>query len=126
MKTNINIGKNTVEIVCNLGTELLFRRLTGEDFNLKLLEIKSLATSEDQNEKARAGLVMLELAKKLAYVMAKQAECDNIQKLFNLMNDNDFTAWLFNFEANDFTVETYMEIIKAWKGTRSTSVNAKN
>lgn len=126
MKTNINIGKNTVEIVCNLGTELLFRRLTGEDFNLKLLEIKSLAKSEDQNEKARAGLVMLELAKKLAYVMAKQAECDNIQKLFNLMNDNDFTAWLFNFEANDFTVETYREILKAWKGTRSTSVNAKN
>lgn len=126
MKTNINIGKNTVEIVCNLGTELLFRRLTGEDFNLKLLEIKNLATSEDQNEKARAGLVMLELAKKLAYVMAKQAECDNIQKLFNLMNDNDFTAWLFNFEASDFTIETYMEILKAWKGTRSTSVNAKN
>lgn len=126
MKTNINIGNNTVEIVCNLGTELLFRRLTGEDFNLKLIEIKNLATSEDQNEKARAGLVMLELAKKLAYVMAKQAECDNIQKLFNLMNDNDFTAWLFNFETSDFTVETYLEIIKAWKGTRSTSVNAKN
>lgn len=127
MKTTITIAGNPHEIICNLGTEQLYRHLTGHDFNLDLSNIEAAAKSESQAERRKAAGELLEMTKALAFIMTTQAKTsEDITKLFAMMNQAEYMKWLFDFNPGDFTMETYKQIISCWQKTRETSVPAKN
>lgn len=126
MNTKITIGNTNYDAVCNLGSEQLYRHLTGHDFNLDLTRIERGSKSEDISERTSAASELLEITKKLAFIMIKQAGERDISRLLANLAEAEYIGWLCQFNPGDFTQETYTQIISCWKKTKETSVPAKN
>ena len=126
MNTKITIAGTSYDAVCNLGSEQFYRHLTGRDFNLDLTRVERIARSEDVKERQEAASELLEITKKLAFIMIKQAGERDISRLLAGLTEADYIGWLCNFNPGDFTQETYTQIITCWKKTKETSVPAKN
>lgn len=126
MNTKITIGNTNYDAVCNLGSEQLYRHLTGHDFNLDLTRIERGSKSEDISERTSAASELLEITKKLAFIMIKQAGERDISLLLADLAEMEYIGWLCQFNPGDFTQETYTQIISCWKKTKETSVPAKN
>lgn len=135
MRKEFKIGEQTVPMETNLGTAILYKRLTGRDLFGDILRIKS---SNDIREDDQAGLeerasaltnmvvISTEIAQSLAYVMAAQGETSDVQRLMRKMNENDYLGWLFKFGPMDFDAEVRREVLAFWQAQQNITSESKN
>lgn len=135
MRKEFKIGEQTVPMETNLGTAVLYKRLTGRDLFGDILRIKS---SNDIREDDQAGLeerasalanmvvISTEIAQSLAYVMAAQGETSDVQRLMRKMNENDYLGWLFKFGPMDFDAEVRREVLAFWQAQQNITSESKN
>jgi hypothetical protein len=106
MFTKIEIDGKEVELSANAATPFRFKQVFHKD-------IFSVFGNEQKAEQEG-----FETIAQLTYVMAKQAEKADINKL----NEEDFIAWLEGFEPMAFA-NSAEEILNAYMGNTVTSAN---
>lgn len=110
MRQTILIGSKSVEMVANAATPFRFRNVFKKD----LLKIFS-NTSED-NVSAQ-----LEAGQMLAFIMNKQAEGVDMNKL----TEEQFYTWLEDFSSSDM-YDSLEAVVSLWQATGETSSTPKN
>lgn len=106
MFAKVKIGGKEVEISANAATPFRFKQIFHKD-------IFSVFGNEQKAEQEG-----FETIAQLTYVMAKQAEKTDMNKL----NEEDFIGWLEGFEPMDFA-NSAEEILNAYMGNMVTSAN---
>lgn len=109
MRQTILIGSKSVEMVANAATPFRFRNVFKKD----LLKIFS-NTSED-NVSAQ-----LEAGQMLAFIMNKQAEGVDMNKL----TEEQFYTWLEGFSSSDM-YDSLEAVVSLWQATGETSSTPK-
>lgn len=113
MYSVINATKGDVPIVGNAATAFIFK----QTFKIDLL---TYLTEEHADGE------MTEIALKLFYVMAKQAEIPSMSELLKTeMNDMTFMEFISGFELSE-TGLLAIEAFKAWNGQAETSSTDDN
>lgn len=124
MKKIIEINGKDYEFVANLGTTDLYQKLTGENLLSQLASYRNLkAGSPEILEKSQG---ILDIYKKMAFVMHVQATAPDIKTMFNQMNEADYFEWIMQFDVADLSTEFINGIVELWSGTRKTHTQAKN
>ena len=124
MKKIIEINGKDYEFVANLGTTDLYQKLTGENLLSQLASYRNIkAGNPDVLAKSQG---ILDIYKKLAFVMHVQATAPDIKTMFNQMNEADYFGWIMQFDTSDLTPEFINGIVELWSGTRKTHVQPKN
>lgn len=113
MVSNIMVGGNEFSLIANAATPFRFKQIFGTD--LLMVFQKSTQSEED-------GMILSEVVTQLAYIMHKQAEKADMNRL----SIDDFYAWLEDYEPMDF-VMVGQEIINVYMAsTIPTSTAKKN
>lgn len=123
MKKTIKIGTKDVEFEANLGTSALYEILTGKNLFEELTENKARPNDPDKDKRPAR---VMELYKKLAFVMHIQAISPDIRAMNAKMNMDEFITWLFEFEIQDFNNDFINAITNLWAGSNNSTVEAKN
>lgn len=123
MKKKIFFAGEEREFEANLGTSDLYELLTGQNLFTQFGAYSGVKAT-GPNALKYAGVI--ELYKKLAYVMHVQATTQDIPTMRGKMNLDDYLVWVFQFTINDFTKEFTDEISKLWKSNTQTHTQAKN
>lgn len=106
MFAKLKIGEKEVELSANAATPFRFKQVFHKD-------IFSVFGNEEKAEQEG-----FETIAQLAYVMAKQAEKADLNKL----NEQEFIAWLEDYEPMDFA-NSAEDILNAYMGNTVTSAN---
>lgn len=109
MRQNIFIGSKSVEMVANAATPFRFRNVFKKD----LLKIFSNPSEDNVSAQLEAGQM-------LAYIMAKQAEGVDMNKL----TEEQFYVWLEDFSSSDM-YDSLEAIVNLWQATGETSSTPK-
>ena len=109
MYKTIMIGSKEVNMQSNAATPFRFKNI----FGLDLLKIFTNASEENISTQLEAGQM-------LAFVMAKQAEGVDMNKL----NVDHFYTWLEDYSSNDM-YDALEAIIEVWQSSGKTSSTAK-
>lgn len=109
MRQTILIGAKNIDMVANAATPFRFRNVFKKD----LLKIFS-NTSEDNMS------AQLEAGQMLAFIMAKQAEGVDMNKV----TEEQFYTWLEDFSSTDM-YDSLEDIVNLWQATESTASKPK-
>lgn len=109
MRKNILIGDKSIDMVANAATPFRFRNVFKKD----LLKIFSDASEENVSAQLEAGQM-------LAFIMAKQAEGVDMNKV----TEDSFYVWLEDFSSTDM-YNSLEDIVNLWQATESTSSKPK-
>lgn len=109
MRQTILIGTKNIDMVANAATPFRFRNVFKKD----LLKIFS-NTSEDNMS------AQLEAGQMLAFIMAKQAEGVDMNKI----TEEQFYTWLEDFSSTDM-YDSLEDIVNLWQATESTASKPK-
>lgn len=120
MKKSIKFGGKERQFEANLGTADLYQMLTGKN----LFEELSAYKGATPGAPTTTGVIFI--YKRLAYVMNVQAETTDIPTMAGKMNNNDYLAWTFQFNNEDFTPEFTKAIAKLWRANTETHSEVKN
>lgn len=130
MLREIKINDQTIPMASNAFTPILYRQIFKKDFlreitSLRKLKGKNVETMNDSEVNETTD--KLSLFTELAFIMAKQAELKQADKLVDLTLLN-YYEWLEEFEAGDFRDPKIMgQIIALWQGNaKDQDVEAKN
>lgn len=153
MRRQITIGNKNIDIECNSGTALFFQEFTGLNIYelitkplAKIKNIDSLKGLKDNPDKLEilndpetlskietSSKLMneaIEYAQKLTYIMSLQAThnktLDGISEIRKELNQDDYLAWLMQFDAKDFSFKTYLEITAFWRRQTEGTSEPKN
>jgi hypothetical protein len=104
MKGTVTIGNKEVGMVANAASLYIYKQVFHEDFLQKL----------------RAAEPETDIFQKMGYIMAKQAETDNLAELMKL-TEAGFLDWLSQFDAMDviYATEDISNIYMSQKATTS-------
>jgi len=117
MRKNIKIGERELPFEANLGTTRLYEKLTGKN-------ILNLMVNFRNNPDISAGVQMLDVFIKLAYVMNTQATNDSIKEMMNRMTEDQELEWEFQFNLADFNEEVLTELGGLFGSTQKTHSEA--
>ena len=106
MFKTLNIDGKEIEFSANAATPFRYRQIFHKDL-LSILGNEEKAQNEG-----------VEAVTELAFIMAKQAEKADMNKL----NEEDFIGWLEGFEPMDFA-NSAEEILNAYMGNMASSAN---
>ena len=120
MRKTIKIGEKEFEFEANLGTADLYQSFTGENLFEKLASFKGIKT--DAPEAWR----VLDVYKRMMYVMNVQATHSEIKEMRARMNEDSYLEWTFQFSPSDINLNNVNEIVKLWQSTRETHSTPKN
>lgn len=107
MFKDVSVGNKTVPMLATASTAYRYKQIFHEDFLM-------LA------EKGVEGTEALEMAQRLAFVMAMQAGKAD----FSALSVESYLVWIDGFEVMDFA-EAMNEILDVFQGNAKTSVEAK-
>lgn len=130
MLREIKINDQTISMASNAFTPILYRQIFKKDFLREITSLRKLKgkkTTEMTDSEVNETTDKLSLFTELAFVMAKQAELKQADKLVALTMMN-YYEWLEGFEASDFRDPKIMgQIIALWQGNaKDQDVEAKN
>lgn len=130
MLREIKINDQTISMASNAFTPILYRQIFKKDFLREIVSLRKLKgkkTTEMTDSEVSETTDKLSLFTELAFVMAKQAELKQADKLVALTMMN-YYEWLEEFEASDFKDPKIMsQIIALWQGNaKDQDVEAKN
>ena len=111
MYMEIQIGEKTVPLLANGATPFWYKQIFGKDL------IALINSSADSVE------TLTQAAPELAFVMAKQAECEKFEDMKNIGKDQ-FIEFLSGFEPLDIQM-ALGEIVGVYMGNTITSVTPK-
>ena len=117
MRKNIKIGERELPFEANLGTTRLYEKLTGKN-------ILNLMVNFRNNPEISAGVQMLDVFIKLAYVMNTQANCETIKEMMNRMTEDQELEWEFQFDLADFNEKVLTELGGLFGSTQKTHSEA--
>lgn len=120
MKKTIKFGGKDREFEANLGTADLYQMLTGDNLFEQLSKYQHAKVNDPSSTR------VIDIYKKLAYVMSTQAETSDIPTLRGKMDLDNYLAWTFQFEPDDFTPAFTKEIAAIWRSSNSTNSTSKN
>lgn len=120
MYTTMELGGKRVELTSNAATPRLFQKIFGKDL---LVEFNRIDLSDIKGEEA---LRALDTIKSLAFVLNMQATRP-FRDCYCKLTELEYLEWLEQFEDEDFyDPQALINIVKAWKKSAVTSVEAKN
>lgn len=120
MKKTITIGGRDLEFEANLGTSELYQILTGENLFEVLTSFRGVTKTDNRV------YTLIDVYKRLMYVMNVQATETEVKAMRAKMNDDSYLEWTFGFEQDDITNETVRDIVELWQSTRKTHSTPKN
>lgn len=107
----IKIGEKDVPMLCMASSDLYYRQIFHEDA-IKL-QTRDDADTADQ----------INFLTKMAFVMAKYAECSERKEMLKL-NEDAFFDWLDQFDRTDFYA-AFEDILHLYEGQTVTAADAK-
>lgn len=149
MRRTLIIGGKEVELEANLGTASFFQEFTGKNIletsslitgQVKKMNLKNVDLTKSDEELLKSKEIienvspltsvaneMIEVAKRLAYVMHVQTKYgktkEDISKIRSELTEDDLLAWSFEFSTTAFTAHTYTQLMSFWRDqTEKTSV----
>lgn len=123
MRKEIKFGGEMVAFEANLGTSDLFEALTGKNL---FVAFGAYTGAKANGADALRYAGVIDLYKKLAYVMNVQATAPDIPTMRGKMNFDSYLEWTFKYSIEDFTREFTDEIAGLWKATNTSHVESKN
>lgn len=114
------------EFEANLGTSDLFEMLTGKNLFVQFSAFNGIDPNTIKGSGALKYAGVLEIYKRLAYVMNVQAESPDIATMRGKMNIDSYLEWIFQFSVDDFTEEFTKEIAALWKSNSASNATPKN
>lgn len=130
MKKTIKIGSKDVTLECNALTPFLFTEIFHKDFLTcisEFMRFQKKKPEEYTDEDLKFVAARTNVFAEIAFVLAKQAETDDVEKLTGL-SKTDFYIWLSTIdEARAFSSGVVLrEVIELWLGNTHTNVESKN
>ena len=123
MFKSIKVGKHEIDFLANGATPYIYKDVFHEDLYNGMNVNGEKTKSKDQEEADRAGINLVDIGTKLAYVLNSQAEKRSVSKL----GKDDFYKWLEKFEATDLSDdETLAEIFNVLNSDMATTSEVKN
>ena len=114
----LNLGGRMVSLESNAGTAIIYKRV----FKRDLIRDMARINIEQKDEM----LELVEMLQQLAFIMAKQGEGIQLDKLLSL-TDMDYIKWLCNFEPGTFDrADTINEIVSIWRNQSVPTSEQKN
>lgn len=126
MKKKIMFAGEEREFEANLGTSDLYEMLTGNNLFVQLSAYKGINAKDAQGVEALRYAGVVEIYKRLAYVMNVQAEAPDIPTMRGKMNMDDYLTWTFKYTIDDFSKEFTNEIAALWRANTKTHSISKN
>lgn len=131
MIATINCGNRPVRFEATLGTQALYEEYTGrnliDEYTIfaRLKDDYSNVTGEDLSH-------MMDVLKKLAFVMKIQAEAkgdttmDKIRDIRSRLNADELLAWQMELEPGALDINTLNKIFNLWNASAGSNTEAKN
>lgn len=120
MRKSITIGNKDFEFEATLGTAELYQIFTGDNMFEVLTSYRG--TKGDKT----AAFKLLDVYKKIMYVMNVQATAADVRDMRAKMNMDDYINWLFQFDNDDITSKVTNEIAALWNKSNDKHSQAKN
>lgn len=123
MFKTVKVGKNEIECLANGATPYIYKDVFHEDLYNGMKVNGEKAQGEDNDEADKAGINLVDIGTKLAYILNAQAEKKSVTKLCK----DDFYKWLEQFEATDLSNdETLAEVFNVLNSDMATTSEVKN
>lgn len=118
MRKIITINEKNYEMKANLGTAVLYRKLTGRDWLQDLTKIRN----KDSNISA------LDIIIEMAYCMNVQAKGLNLDEMEKLLTPEGLFNWKDqeDFSVSSFNKDVMREIILLWNNQEKSTIASKN
>lgn len=125
MRRNINFAGSDVPFEANAGTTDLFEVLTGQNLFV-VFGAYSGAKVKGTGADALKYAGIIDLYKKMAFVMHVQATAPDIPTMRGKMTINDYLEWISKYNLDDFTPKFTEEIAALWRANTKTHTETKN
>lgn len=112
MRKTLVIGDKNIEMEANGATAFRFKKIFAP-----LDLFKQFVTAPETPDEVAA---QMEVSQMLAFVMAKQAEGVDMNKL----NEDKFIEWLEQFDGGDL-LEVLDEVVEVWQSSKKTTSKPK-
>ena len=123
MYREIDANGIKLKLLANGATPYLYKNVFKKDLLLGMNINQRKVESKNADEAEEAGLNLIDIGVKVAYIMNAQAENKNLSKL----NDSDFYKWLENFGAFSlYQDEVMSQVLEVLYDDMDNSSEAKN
>ena len=118
MRKTITINEKNYEMKANLGTAVLYRKLTGRDWLQDLTKIRNKETE----------INALDIIIEMAYCMNVQAKGLDLDEMEKLLTQKALFQWKDeeDFSITSFNKEVMREVISLWNNQERSNIEIKN
>lgn len=120
MRKTIMIGEKALDFEATLGTSELYQIFTGENL------FETLASFRGTKATDGAAYRLVDVYKKMMFVMNVQATENSPKEMRAKMNIDSYLDWLFQFDNGEITKEITSQIAELWSESKKTHSQAKN
>lgn len=120
MRKTITIGEKALDFEATLGTSELYQIFTGDNLFETLASFRGTKTTDG------AAYKLLDVYKKMMFVMNVQATENSPKEMRAKMNIDSYLDWLFQFSNDDITRDITNQIAELWSASKKTHSQAKN
>ena len=131
MISTIMVGNTPTRFEATLGTQALYEEFTGQNLINEYTTLAGLK-GDYSNVTGEQIAHMMEVLKKLAFVMKIQAEAtgettiDKIRNIRSRLNADEMLAWQMELEPDALGLETLNKIFNLWNASATAKSEPKN